>query len=285
MPGEKVLPPPRFPPLGPWACFPVIDPMLGPLDPSHYSCLPDGGDIGLPVGLGPDGKLRGLDPSDTVAEYVDSQGRRRLAVSNRVCLCVPRYVIVRSELLPFAQVALFGPGQTRVARGFDVVASKQELLTRGQKVMLEVARQKERPSGIANIYGTAVTGRLHGLEIKTSLRAVEQVNGLCLRPEEAPADLPLLIIKWPDKCGAMIGEVVTFYLRFTNQGGQPITDVTVSDSLTPRFEYVAGSAKTDREATFTVQANEAGSAVLRWQFSGVLQPRQTGTISFQVKVR
>ena len=46
--------------------------------------MPDGGDIGLRAGWGPDGKLRGLDPSDTVAEYVDSKGRKRLAVSNRV---------------------------------------------------------------------------------------------------------------------------------------------------------------------------------------------------------
>ena len=85
--------------------------------------------------------------------------------------------------------------------------------------------------------------------------------------------------------GAMIGDTVAFYLKFTNQGGQPISDVVIRDSLTPRFEYVPGSAKTDREALFTVTPNDAGSTVLRWEFGGVLQPHQTGIVSFQVRVR
>src|SRR5207253_3493998 len=125
---------------------------------------------------------------------------------------------------------------------FDVVAGQQALATQGQKAMLEVAKHHVHPSGTSNIYGTAITGRLQGLEIKTSLRAVERVEGVALRPEvHAPADLPLLIIKWPDKTGALIGDTVTFFLKFTNQGGQPIADVVIRDSLTPRFEYVAGS--------------------------------------------
>ncbi len=285
LPGEKVLGAPRLPPTGPWACFPVVDPMNGPIGAAGYACLPDGGDVGLPVGFGPDGKLRGLDPSDTVAEYTDSRGRKRLAVSNRVCLCVPRYIITRGETLPAGQLALVGVGKAQAANQFDVVASRQALITREQRVGPEVTAQQVHPSGTINHYGTAIVGRVQGLEIQTSLRAVQEVNGLCVRPEQAPVDLPLLIIKWPDKCGANIGDVVTFYLRYTNQGGLPISDVVVTDSLTPRFEYVAGSARTDREATFTLQPNETGSAVLRWQFSGTLPPRQSGTISFQVRVR
>ena len=64
-----------------------------------------------------------------------------------------------------------------------------------------------------------------------------------------------------------------------------MTDVVVSDSLTTRFEYVAGSQQTDRVAGFTVQANEAGSSVLRWEFPGALPGGGSGTISFQVRVR
>jgi hypothetical protein len=69
------------------------------------------------------------------------------------------------------------------------------------------------------------------------------------------------------------------------ESGQPITDVIVSDSLTTRLEYVWDSSKSDREATFTTQMNEAGSAVLRWQVAGTLQPGQSGVITFQARVR
>lgn len=285
MPGEKVLAPPRLPPAEPWTCFPVVDPMTGPVDPHPYTCLPDGGDSGLPIGYGPDGKLRGVDPSDTVAEYIDSKGRRRLVVSNRVCLVVPRFVIVRGETQPLAQVGLVGLGRTTVANGFDVVASQQVAVTQSQKTTLEQAAQKQRPSGTVNLMGTAIVGRLRGLEVASTLRRLNEVNGTCLRPEQEAPDLPLHIIKWPDRDGALIGDVVTFTLRFTNQGGQPISDVVVTDSLAPRFAYISGSAKTDREAIFTLQPNEAGSTILRWQLSGVLQPHESGTISFRVRVR
>jgi uncharacterized repeat protein (TIGR01451 family) len=285
MPGEKALAPPRFPPWVPWGCFLVVDPMTGPVDPEPYNCIPDGGDSGMPIGFGPDGKLRGVDPSDTVAEYSDSKGRRRLVVSNRVCLCIPRFIITRGETLPLAEVALIGLGKATVTNGYDVVANQQTPLVQSQNVMLETAAQKQRPSGIANQYGTVIVGRLHGLEIKTSLRTVHEVDGMCLRPEEPALDLPLRIIKWPDKAGAQIGEVVTFTLRYTNRGGQPIADVVVTDNLAPRFEYVAGSAKADHAAIFTVQPNDVGSTILRWQINGVLQPHESGTVTFQVRVR
>jgi uncharacterized repeat protein (TIGR01451 family) len=285
MPGEKALGQPRVPPSAPWTCFPVVDPMAGPVDPRPYTCLPDGGDSGLPIGYGRDGKLRGVDPSDTVAEYLDGKGRRRLVVSNRVCLIVPRFVVVRGETQPVGQVGLIGIGRATVANGFDVVVNQQGALTNSQKTALEVTAQKQRASGTVNLVGTAIVGRIRGLELKSSLRNVTEVDGMCLRPEQPAEDLPLYIIKWPDKTGALIGDEVTFTLRFTNRGGQPISDVAVTDSLAPRFEYINGSAKTDREAIFTMQPNAAGSTILRWQFSGVLQPHESGTVTFRVRVR
>jgi uncharacterized repeat protein (TIGR01451 family) len=76
-----------------------------------------------------------------------------------------------------------------------------------------------------------------------------------------------------------------FSLRFTNPGKLPINDVSVVDNLTPRFEYVPGTSKTDRDGTFTFQPNEAGSSMLRWDFTEPLQPGESGMITFQVKVR
>jgi uncharacterized repeat protein (TIGR01451 family) len=78
---------------------------------------------------------------------------------------------------------------------------------------------------------------------------------------------------------------VTFHLKFTNQGGQPISDVVVTDSLTGRLEYVPGSSRANRETIFTMQQNEAGSLLLQWQVVGRLQPRESGEITFQARIR
>ena len=40
-----------------------------------------------------------------------------------------------------------------------------------------------------------------------------------------------------------------------------------------------------RDAIFTTQPKEVGSTILRWEFTGALQPSENGLISFQVRVR
>src|SRR5207237_1154642 len=87
-PGERVLPPAARPPCVPPASPCFFDPVLGPAPPDA-ECLRDGGDRGLPAGIGADGHVYGLDAEDTVAEYTDSRGQRRITCSNRVCICVP----------------------------------------------------------------------------------------------------------------------------------------------------------------------------------------------------
>jgi uncharacterized repeat protein (TIGR01451 family) len=79
--------------------------------------------------------------------------------------------------------------------------------------------------------------------------------------------------------------VATFYLKYTNTGGQPMTNVIVSDSLTPRLEYIPGTALSDRDAVFTTQENECGSLALRWQIGGALPPGKSGMVRFQARVR
>src|SRR5579859_4180227 len=105
MPGERVLPLPRIPPGVPWTCYPVYDPILGPPDASHPITIYDGGDSGMPAGLDREGRIHGLDPSDTMARYTDHLGQKHLSVSNRVGLCVPRFVVLRGETAPAGQLA------------------------------------------------------------------------------------------------------------------------------------------------------------------------------------
>ena len=80
-------------------------------------CLHDGGDRLAPAGFDSQGQLAGVDPEYTVAEYRDSCGRRSIACSNRVCLCVPRFAALRKEL----PLALQGAARAGLAVTAEVV--------------------------------------------------------------------------------------------------------------------------------------------------------------------
>lgn len=285
MPGEKVLPMPRLPPLVPFACWPIYDPVAGAADPNEEMKLWDGGDIGLRAGFGPDGRLRGLDPSDTVAEYTNSRGEKRVAVSNRVGLCVPRFIVFRKETQSSSQIALYGPGRATSIQSRDTVHMRVPPVEHTNSQTTDSMQSRVRLSGSITLQGTAIVGKLQGILIYTAAHETGSVQSACPPPSKEQPDKPLKIIKWPDKNGGLVGDVITFFLRYSNGGGQPITDIVVSDSLTTRYEYIPGSAKSDRAGNFTTQPNDAGSATLRWEFPGALQPGETGLISFQVRIR
>ncbi|MEW4454184.1 hypothetical protein AB1L30_16035 [Bremerella sp. JC817] len=95
----------------------------------------------------------------------------------------------------------------------------------------------------------------------------------------------LRVVKLADKGAAEPGDIVEFTLRFDNVGTQVMGNVTLLDNLTPRLEYVEGSAQCDLEATFLTQPNEAGSQLLRWEITNPLEAGQGGIIRFQCRVR
>jgi uncharacterized repeat protein (TIGR01451 family) len=283
LPGDRFLPAPQFPPYLPWTCLPLFDPLLGPRHTPEIF-VKDGGDVGARAGIDPEGRLVGLDPTDAVARYQDSCGRPHVTVSNRVCLLVPRFIHTRGEIVPAGQVALLGPGRT------TLVVAQKTLLTNVPPLL---AVQNQQPVGLVskqqlsqtvNRYGPQVVGRVEGSKTLITAQETSTVAGAC-KPAPCEPELPLKIIKWPDVCTAQIGEVVTFHLKYINAGGVPINEVEVSDSLSPRLEYIPGSAKSDRNMTFTTQPNEAGSLILRWQLNGPLPPRQFGVVSFQARIR
>jgi uncharacterized repeat protein (TIGR01451 family) len=347
LPGEKSLPLAPVAPWVPFGCVSPYDPVLGPKPPEE-ECLQDGGDVGRRAAIGPEGRLEGLDPTDTVMEYTDSLGHKHVTPSNRICLCVPRYVALRSEL-PLAgyETRVGLANAEEAARGVlvgallpSLEARKYEQLTAlrlkarpsaavsetrvGQLVVVEVLNathvyegpalalgtaavvqlteverlrlaqqiefalrlsQRTAPTTVVQTMAPAVVGRVEGLGLYTAHAETAEVACVCGEAPQALVDKPLHLCKWADRHSAQVGDVVTFYLKYSNNGCKPIEDVAVSDSLTGRLEYVSGSAKTDRNAVFTMQPNEAGSMVLRWEISGKLLPGQSGLISFQVRVR
>jgi uncharacterized repeat protein (TIGR01451 family) len=285
VPGERVLPAPHVPPCLPWTCYPLVDPRVGQSCPEEEMCFHDGGDTGSPAGIGPDGKLRGVDPSDTVAQYDDSQGARKIAISNKVCFCVPRYLILRNEMTPAANSVRIGPNDAYLAQAPANTQLDIGTVEHHEDISPAAVSTRMRASSIVQLQQTMVVGNIEGLKVMDQVQYTGQVIGSCLPPELELMDKPLIIIKWPDKCDPQLGEVVTFYIRYKNQGHKPISNIVVNDSLTARLEYVAGSAKTDRDALFTATPNEVESMLLRWEISQPLAPGQSGTVTFQARVR
>jgi uncharacterized repeat protein (TIGR01451 family) len=149
---------------------------------------------------------------------------------------------------------------------------------------LQATRGSQRPSGFESRLGTVDIAQFVGTGTVSGKMQEQSVVGTVVKACPLPAR-PLVLCKSADKQSGQVGDVVTFYLRYTNPGGQPISDVVVSDSLTGRLEYVPGSAKMDRAAVFTMRENEAGSLILRWEISGQLLPGQSGVVSFQARIR
>lgn len=282
-PGERDLGWPRRPPQLPFATWQWYDPILGPRKLTE-ECLPDGGDRDEPVALDPAGELRGLDPEDTVAEYRDSAGTKKIAVSNRVCVCVPRFAVLRNLLRLEGNRLVLVPNAVRKLEGQLLLEGMQgpERVHQVEQPAALVVRQS--PSQTEALMTTLVSASVEGTKRIKGRLLVHDLTSVC-REEPTTPECPLLLQKWCDASNAQIGDLVTFTLKYSNDGGRPITDVIVSDSLTGRLEYVPGSAQSSRAAVFTTQPNDSGSVVLRWQITGALLPGQSGVVRFQAKVR
>jgi uncharacterized repeat protein (TIGR01451 family) len=361
LPGESSLPLPRCPPVLPPVTWQWYDPTLGPRHPEeetiHNGGLSPNRGIGNPrvmdpavlPGIDNEGRLHGLRSEDAVAEYTNSAGQRRVVCSNRVCLVVPRFGVLRQEtpLIEYAKVT--GPlGQTGIC-AYDLLRSRQPPRIATVPEYLQGLQGRQRPSGqtgnialirlarfealegtLINLgpgealaangvlllteiertrlirqveFARIMTQQLHlagfegvqfpavvarvlpGPELIQATAETGEVTCLCLKePPQAP-DKPLVLCKWADREAAKVGDVVTFFLRYSSHGPRPLTDVAVVDSLSPRLEYVPGSAQSNRPAVFTIQENEVGSQILRWDISGKLHPGERGCVRFQARVR
>jgi uncharacterized repeat protein (TIGR01451 family) len=285
-PGEQHLALPPAPPQVPWLHVPVYDPIIGARR-SNEECLPDGGDVGAMIGIGRDGKVGGLAPSDTALEYTTESGQRQLSVSNRVCLLVPRYAVARQELLPSSQISIVGAGttiSTKTTASVDTpmraeadigvkmvtaMQSKQSVHSMDSRVWLH---------GFDTIKGVQISGTISGVKTAGIVKEPDEIDA-------SPFCQPISLYKWSEPKEAQIGDVVTFFLRYHNHTKESVDNLVISDNLTARLEYIPGSARANREASLTVQANEVGSVILRWELSGKLPPGESGVVAFQVRVR
>jgi uncharacterized repeat protein (TIGR01451 family) len=286
LPGERALKAPIAPPMFRFYACPMYDPILGPKGPKE-ECFVDGGDKENPLGIRPDGGLGGLDPTDVGVEYTQG-GRRKVTTSNVVCICAPRFMIRRVEIVPGGidhRVALAG--------NVGVLAPGLVIERRAAMVDIGIVRPGEiegsiRPSvfvgkvGLSFFIGSTrplVVGQVVGVKVIGALVEPEQLTAY-------PNLCPLTVTKSVDPPGPKEpGEVVTITIKYANTGREAVSDIVVSDSLSARLEYVPGSAVSDRGANFTVGENEVGSVVVRWELPGTIMPGQSGTVKFKAKVR
>ncbi|MCZ2343242.1 MAG: DUF11 domain-containing protein [Bacteroidales bacterium] len=283
LPGEARLASPSLPPNLACNGVALFDPLIGP-KPANEECFIDGGDKGPRLGIGPRQQLGGLNVTDVSAEYTILD-KRKVTTSNVVCLCIPRFAIRRVETGLGRMELVVAPQGAEQTTGRVVVSSNlppQAVATRQKPVEVEgairpvqqvgregihIAVSANRPSAIATSVGTAVAASVVG-------------------PEELNLSGPFVVCKAVEPAGPVkIGEEVTFTLTYRNNTRLPIRDVVLSDSLSPRLAYIAGSASSDRPTNVTTSENEAGSLILRFELPGELPPNQGGVVKFRAKVR
>ncbi len=286
LPGEGYLKTPQLPPTLPYYGINLFDPILGPKG-ANEECFIDGGDKGDRLGIGPNNKLGGLNTTDVGVEY-SLGNKRKVATSNVVCLCVPRFAIQRAEQAPEGfdiQIGMKGLNGAMAPQGFRERASAMTEIGREKPVGM-LAQQRPRsyigPVGLSFYIGSnrpSVFGQVDGIAVKAAVVEPEVITAY-------PGAAPLTVTKSVDSTGPVeSGSIVTFTIRYLNTGNKPISDVVVNDSLSGRLDYVRGSNQSDRAANFSASANDAGSVVVRWELPGVILPGQGGTVKFRAKVR
>lgn len=286
LPGEKTLRAPIAPPMFRYYAQPMYDPIMGPNGPKE-ECFVDGGDKGDPLGINPSGNLGGLNPTDVGVEY-SVGGKRKVTTSNVVCICSPRFMIRRVEVVP-------GGIDHRVSLAGNVGVTAPGLFRDRHAAMVDVG--VVRPGGIdGSVRPSAFVGKV-GLSFylgSTRPLVVGQVSGVkvtaaLVEPEQLtayPNLCPLTVTKSVDPPGPKsAGDIVTITIKYANTGSREVSDIVVSDSLSGRLEYVPGSAVSDRASNFSVGDNEVGSSVVRWELPGTILPGQSGTVKFKAKVR
>jgi uncharacterized repeat protein (TIGR01451 family) len=180
-----------------------------------------------------------------------------------------------------------GHFEIRVLTGvnqLEAINSKRLALTPGAQIkreMASVARLKQQPQKAETAEGTVVTGLVDSAGQKVMAWKPQELAAV-----EVPPNKPgLAVIKQVDIQEAQPSDRATYVIRFKNIGNTVIKNVSVVDSLLPRFEYVEGTAQGPEGTVFTASENSTGSVELRWDLAEPLAPGQEGHVRFEVIVR
>jgi uncharacterized repeat protein (TIGR01451 family) len=102
---------------------------------------------------------------------------------------------------------------------------------------------------------------------------------------EEPGRCELTLCKRSGSDTARIGEELDFTIYLLNSGDRPLTDIVLVDALPRRLELLPKTAASSLTADFTTETGDDGSVVLKWRFTGTLQPGEAGFVRFRTVVR
>jgi uncharacterized repeat protein (TIGR01451 family)/uncharacterized repeat protein (TIGR02059 family) len=97
----------------------------------------------------------------------------------------------------------------------------------------------------------------------------------------------LVIIKAVDKAQAMPGDTLTYTINYENLGDEPISQVEVVDEVpafTTYFSSSCGALPTGFTNCSIVAPSVGIRGTIKWTFTGVLQPGETGAVSYKVLI-
>ena len=94
-------------------------------------------------------------------------------------------------------------------------------------------------------------------------------------------------MKLADHEMAQAGDTIKFTIRFENTGDFDVYDVSIVDNLTPRLEYLPGTAVIDGQhpGEVLVEDNGEGSSILTFDLDQPLKSHDRGEITFETRVR
>ena len=95
----------------------------------------------------------------------------------------------------------------------------------------------------------------------------------------------LRVVKLANKSVAEVGDTVEFTIRIDNLGGLELREVTLVDNLTPRLEFVEGSATHTLDGDLLVEENGEGSSQLTFRLNEPLKGKSGGVLKFKCLVR
>jgi uncharacterized repeat protein (TIGR01451 family) len=126
------------------AC-PGACPQAGEYFPDEYLC--DGGDRALPVHYN-EQQMLGLETEDTVVEYKDDAGKRRVRPANKVCIYSPRFAAVVSISGLTEDVGGGRPIQSVATTRGVALKSRDVTVAHNQRDMTERLISRSRGSGL-----------------------------------------------------------------------------------------------------------------------------------------
>lgn len=120
-------------------------------------------------------------------------------------------------------------------------------------------------------------------QIKATFK-VQQTVGL---EDERKTKGNIRVVKLADHEMAQSGDTITFTIRFENTGDFDVYDVSIVDNLTPRLEYMSGTASIDglHPGEVIVEDNGEGSSILTFNLDKPLKGHDRGEITFDARVR